>query len=234
MAQIEFKNVTKEYEDSFLALDDVSLSINKGEFVFLIGPSGAGKSTLVKLLIREELPTSGEIFFNEENILEIPQTKVHSLRRRIGVVFQDFKILMSKTVFENVAVALEVTESPKSVIDEVVPNVLNLVGLESKINVLPHKLSGGEKQRLAIARALAHEPDVLVADEPTGMIDPKSAGEVVKILERVNSMGTTLLMTTHDQSIVNRLKKRVVRIENGKITSDEKKGEYKSEQILYE
>lgn len=225
MAQIEFKKITKKYDD-FVAADDVSFSIDKGEFLFLVGPSGAGKSTLIKMLIREEYPDEGDILFNGESIFEITQPKIPDLRRRIGIVFQDFKILDSKTVFENVAVALEVVDSEKNVINEVVPNVLNLVGLQKKLEFFPNTLSGGEKQRLAIARALAHEPDVLVADEPTGMIDPKASNEVIAVLEKINSLGTTVLMATHDQRIVDEMKKRVIRIEDGKIISDEKGGKY--------
>lgn len=225
MAQIEFKNITKEYED-FEAVKNVSFAINKGEFVFLVGPSGAGKTTLVKILIREDLPSYGEVFFNEQNVLEIPQENIHELRRKIGVVFQDFKILESKTVFENVAVALEVNHSEKAVVNEVVPNVLNLVGLQEKSEMFPKNLSGGEKQRLAIARALAHEPDVLIADEPTGMIDPKSSDEVMEVLVKINSLGTTILMATHNQQVVDKFKKRVIRLEDGKVVSDKKGGKY--------
>lgn len=226
MPQIEFREVTKEYDEAGSALDKVSFSIEEGEFVFLVGPSGAGKSTLVKMLIREEDPTSGEILFNGANVLEIPKIEISGLRRKIGVVFQDFKLLDSKNVFENVAIALEVVNSPKKVIDEVVPNVLNMVGLMKKSRKFPRQLSGGEKQRLAIARAMAHEPDVLIADEATGMIDPRAAREVVDLLEHINSLGTTVIMATHDDRIVNRLKKRVVRIEDGKLVSDKKEGGY--------
>lgn len=225
MYQLEFKGITKEYEEK-PAVKDVSFGIEKGEFVFLVGPSGAGKSTLVKMLIREELPTQGEIIFDETNVLEIPQENLHELRRRIGVVFQDFKIMESKTVSENVAVALEVVDSDSHVTSEVVPNVLNLVGLQDKADSFPKQLSGGEKQRLAIARALAHEPDILIADEPTGMIDPDSADEVMNVLEKINSLGTTILMATHNQTIVDKFKKRVIRIEHGEIISDKKGGQY--------
>lgn len=226
MHQIEFKNITKRYND-FTAVDDVSFHIDPEEFVFLVGPSGAGKSTLIKMLIREDSPDSGVVLFNEENVLELPHDQVPTLRRKIGVVFQDFKILESKSVFENVAVALEVVDSAPHIINEVVPNVLNLVGLQNKMKNFPYTLSGGEKQRLAIARALAHEPDVLIADEPTGMIDPDASSEVMEVLERVNSLGTTILMATHDQQVVDHLKKRVIRIEDGKMISDRKDALYK-------
>lgn len=239
MPQIEYKNITKDYEKDRI-LDDVSFAIDKGEFVFLIGPSGAGKSTLIKLLIREEMPTNGQILFDgfngttsliEEvssisNIFDIPNKLLPNLRRKIGVVFQDFKVLKSKNVFENVAVALEVADRSLSEIRKIVPNVLGLVGLSDKMDRFPKQLSGGELQRLSIARALAHEPDVLVADEPTGMIDPNSTLEVLNVLEKVNSLGTTILMATHDYNIVNKMKKRVIRIENGKLVSDEKEGKY--------
>lgn len=225
MPQIEFNQVTKSYL-GFTAVENLTFSIEPGEFLFLIGPSGAGKSTVVKMLVREELPTSGDIIFNSQSILTIPQKQLHLLRRKIGVVFQDFKILESRTVFENVAIALEVVDANQFEISEIVPNVLNLVGLQTKTKEFPSKLSGGEKQRLAIARALAHEPDVLVADEPTGMIDPQSAEDIIELLEKINSLGTTVLMTTHNQDIVNRLKKRVMRLDLGKLVSDKQNAKY--------
>src|SRR3990172_3715287 len=177
MSQIDFLNITKQYGSDTEVLKDVSFSVDNGEFVFLVGPSGAGKSTLIKVLIREEVPTSGDILFNGESVLQIPQTNISDLRRRIGVVFQDFKLLESKNIFDNVAVALDVVDSDPGVIRNVVPNVLAMVGLSNKMYNYPKQLSGGEKQRVAIARALAHEPHVLVADEPTGMIDPASSEE---------------------------------------------------------
>ncbi len=225
MVQIEFKEVTKKYDD-LVALDEVSFCIDEGEFVFFVGSSGAGKSTLVKLLLREEEPTSGEVLFNGENVLDIPKKDVANLRRKIGVVFQDFKLLESKTAFENVKVALEVIDSSEEEIKEVVPNVLNMVGLLDKKDNFPRQLSGGEKQRLSIARAMAHEPDVLIADEATGMIDPKASNEIVELLGQINELGTTVVMVTHDETIVNRLKKRVIRIEKGKLVSDKKQGGY--------
>lgn len=224
--QIEFREVTKEYEEGFKALDSVSFTIEKGEFFFIVGESGAGKSTLVKLLIREVFPTSGEVLFDGVNVHELQGDDVANLRRKIGVVFQDFKLLNSKTVFENVAIALEVVDSPIQEIRSVVPNVLSLVGLGPKMYSYPNNLSGGEKQRVSIARALAHEPDVLVADEPTGMIDPVSANEIMEILEKINSLGTTVLMATHNKEIVDAAKKRVIRLQKGVIKSDKKKGTY--------
>lgn len=227
MPQIEFVNVTKEYDPGFKALDDVSFSIEPGEFVFVVGPSGAGKSTIVSLLIREDLANGGEINFKGQNVFEILDEDIHELRRRIGVVFQDFKLLESRNVFENVAIALEVVDASEEEIKNVVPNVLSMVNLTEQMFKHPKQLSGGEKQRLSIARALAHEPDVLVADEPTGMIDPDSADEVMEILEKINDLGTTVVMATHNENIVNKMKKRVIRIEDGKIKSDKKGGKYR-------
>lgn len=223
---VAFQNVTKEYENGFKCLDDVSFTIDKGEFVFLVGRSGAGKSTLVKLLIREQMPTAGSIVFDDVSVSTIPQKEIHTLRRRIGVVFQDFKVLPSKNVFDNVAIALEVTDAPGSQAKEVVDNVLTLVGLLDKSERFPAELSGGELQRVAIARALAHEPDLLVADEPTGNIDPVSSAQVVEIFEKVNKMGVAILMATHDDRIVDKLKKRVVRLEAGRVISDVAEGKY--------
>ena len=225
--QIEFVNITKEYEPGFKVLDDISFSVKQGEFLFLVGPSGAGKSTLVKLLIREEMPNSGDILFNDETILNYSKNQLSGLRRKIGVVFQDFKLLESKNVFDNVAVALEVVDTPLSEIKNVVPSVLSMVGLTEKMFKFPKQLSGGEKQRVSIARALAHEPDVLIADEATGMIDPDSSMEIVRVLEKINSLGTTILMATHDEGIVNKLKKRVIRIEDGRLISDKSGGKYR-------
>lgn len=226
MPQIEFKNIKKEYSPGDSVLDNVSFSIDASEFVFIIGPSGAGKSTLIKLLIREEDPTDGVILFDGKNILDTPKSEISLLRRKIGVVFQDFKLLDSKTVYDNVAIALEVVDAPLDEIQSVVPNVLSLVNLSNKANSFPNQLSGGEKQRVAIARALAHEPDVLVADEATGMIDPISADEVVEVLEKINSLGTTVIMATHDLRIVDSLTKRVIKIEKGKLISDKQGGKY--------
>ncbi|HOD01254.1 MAG TPA: cell division ATP-binding protein FtsE [bacterium] len=228
MSQIEFKNVTKEYIPGIKVLDDVSFSIEKGEFVFIIGPSGAGKSTLVKLLLREEHPESGEIFFEGRNIAEITPDEMPDYRRKIGVVFQDYKLLDSKTVYDNVAISLEVVNADEQDIKRIVPNVLSLVGLLDHSSYKPEELSGGEKQRVSIARALAHEPDVLIADEATGMIDPDSSDEIVEILEKINSLGTTVIMATHDQRIVDRLTKRVIKIQKGKLVSDKEGGKYRA------
>lgn len=223
---INFENVTKNY-NSFRALNDINLTINKKDFAFIVGPSGAGKSTIIKLLIREESPTEGTITFDNTDINNIPYKDLSTLRRKIGVVFQDFKLLDSRTVYENVAIALEVTDTLDREIKQIVPNVLNMVGLLDKADVYPKSLSGGEKQRVSIARALAHEPLLLVLDEPTGMIDPDAADEVLKILEKINKLGTTIIMTTHNEQLVNKLKKRVIRLEKGNIVFDKKSGGYR-------
>ena len=227
MPQIEFVNVSKEYDPGKKVLDDVTFKVEPGEFMFVVGPSGAGKSTIIKLLTKEETPEGGDILFNSESVLNIPKESVPGLRRKIGVVFQDFRLLDSKTVFDNVAVALEVADSSLEEIRSIVPNVLNMVGLTDKMFKYPRQLSGGEKQKVAIARALAHEPDVILADEPTGMIDPDSVDDVLEVLEKINSLGTTILMATHDQEIVNAMKKRVLRIERGQVISDKKGGKYR-------
>ncbi len=226
MSQIEFINITKQY-GNFKALDNISFTINNGEFIFLVGPSGAGKSTIIKLLIREELSDAGEILFNGKNIKEFTQKEMPDLRRKIGVVFQDFKLLNSKNVFENVSIALEVVNSSETEIKSIVPNVLNLVGLTDKILSFPKQLSGGERQRLCIARALAHEPDVLIADEATGNIDPDASQEILELLGKINSLGTTVIMATHDERMVDQMKKRVLRLDKGSIISDKKGGKYR-------
>ncbi|NBO36303.1 ATP-binding cassette domain-containing protein [bacterium] len=222
---IIFENVFKSYKGEEV-LENIDFKVKRGEFVFLIGPSGAGKSTIIKLLNREEFPTSGKIFIDGTDLSTVPFEEMHKIRRKIGVVFQDFRVIKSKNVFENVAISLEVVNSPTDVIQEVVPNILGMVGLQNKIYKNPSELSGGEVQRLIIARALAHEPDIIVADEPTGMIDPRATGEIMNLLNEINKMGTTVLMATHDYNIVNHYKKRVLKIDNGKIVSDKKGGTY--------
>ena len=224
--QLEFREITKEYEEGHKALDNVSFSVENGDFIFIIGESGAGKTTLIKLMIREEFPTTGQVLFDDVDVHTLEGEDVSNLRRRIGVVFQDFKLLKSRTIYENVAIALDVVNSPDEVVKSVVPNVLSLVGLSHKMYSYPDKLSGGEKQRVSIARALAHEPDVLVADEPTGMIDPKSAQEIMDILLKINSLGTTIIMATHNKELVDVMKKRVIKLEKGVVASDKKKGTY--------
>ena len=224
--QIRFEHISKEYLKDAKVLDDVSFEIDAGEFVFLVGPSGAGKSTLVKFLIRDDLPTSGDVYFDNQSVASLTKEEIPALRRKIGIVFQDFKVLFSRTVFENVALALEVVDSPILVINEVVPNMLSMVGLSEFKDRFPQQLSGGELQRLSIARALAHEPDVLVADEPTGMIDPASSRQVMDLLEKVNAMGTTVLVATHDQANGDRMKIPVIGLEKGKVIFDKAKGTY--------
>lgn len=228
MHQIEFSKVSKEYIPGLKVLDGVSFSIDKGEFVFIVGPSGAGKSTIVCLLIGEEEITDGQVKFQGEIVSNIPHESMPNLRRKIGVVFQDYKLLDSKTVYDNVSVALEVVGTDKEEIKNIIPNILSLVGLTQQKDYFPSQLSGGEKQRVAIARALAHEPDVLVADEATGGIDPDSTDGIIEIFEKINSLGTTVIMATHNERVVNSLKKRVVRIERGKIISDKEGGKYRA------
>lgn len=223
---INFYNITKEYPDGTLALDNVNLEIDQGEFVFVVGPSGAGKSTLFKLLIREEIPTCGEIYFDDAVITNLKKNKLAQLRRDIGIVFQDFKLLPSLSVTENIAYPLQVIGKSRREIDDMIPEVLDLVGLVDRSHVFPKHLSGGEKQKLAIARAISTEPRVLVADEPTGNIDHVATWMVMDLLQKINSMGTTVIMTTHDVEIVNKLKKRVISLERGKIIKDKKNSTY--------
>lgn len=222
---IRFENVFKAYGEETI-LENIDFEIKRGEFVFLIGPSGAGKSTILKLLNKEEVPTGGKVFIDEIDLSNVEYSEMYKIRRKIGVIFQDFRVIKSRNVFENVAISLEVTEAPESVIHDVVPNILEMVGLQNKILKKTSELSGGEIQRLAIARALAHEPDIIVADEPTGMIDPKAASEVMNLLLEINKLGTTVLMATHDYNIVNHYRKRVIKVEDGKIISDKKVGTY--------
>src|SRR3989344_9467429 len=226
---IEFISVTKKYSSGAAALDDINLKLEAGEFVFVVGPSGAGKSTLLKLITREILPTSGKIIFNNEDILKIPKNKVPILRRRIGTVFQDFKLLLTKTVFENVAVPLEVLGVKESEIEKEVSSVLDKVGLLEKAESFPLQLSGGEVQRTSIARAIVSKPQVLLADEPTGDLDPKNSLDVVKLIDKINGEDkTTIIIATHNAQIVNHFKKRVVTLEKGKIVKDEKEGKYEA------
>ena len=211
------------------ALDGVTLSIEKGEFVFIIGGSGSGKSTLIKMLYREEKPTRGEIILGGVNVGKLKNAKVYKLRRKIGVVFQDYKLLPKLTVYENVAFALEVTGADTKDIRKRVIEVLEQVGLKHKAKSYPDKLSGGEQQRVAIARAIVNEPKLLLCDEPTGNLDPDTSWEVMKVLEEINNLGTTIIMATHDKEMVNRMKKRVILIEAGKLKEDYEKGTYNHE-----
>ena len=220
--------VSKSYNRKGAALERVSLHIEPKEFVIIVGPSGAGKSTLLKLLTREEKPTSGKIIVGGIDYERLKDRDVPMLRRKIGVVFQDFKLLPNKTVFENVAFALEIAGVGNREIKHTVPRVLDIVGLKGKEHHYPRELSGGERQRVAIARAVVRQPKILIADEPTGNLDPKHAWDVVRVLEKINRYGTTVLLTTHNQDIVNNLKRRVVTIQNGRLVSDRARGRYKA------
>ena len=222
---ILFQNVSKKY-GQVLALDDISVEIKQGEFVFLVGASGAGKSTLLRILTREILPSSGKVLINHIDITKLKDRDIPNLRRKVGIVFQDFKLLDDKTVFEQVALALEVLEKSDEEINKMVEHILKLVEIWDKRNLFPRQLSGGEAQRTAIARAVVGKPDVLLADEPTGDLDPKTAWGVIQLLNEINSWGTTIIMATHNQEIVNTLKRRVVIIKKGKISSDTKEGRY--------
>ena len=221
---IEFKNVSKVYENGSIALDDVSLFIDKGEFVVVVGHSGAGKSTLFKLLTHEVVPDSGSVLVNDVDVTRIKTSKIPMLRRKLGVVFQDFRLLPNKTVFENIAFALEVIEEKPSVIKEKVEHVLELVGLEDKANDLPEDLSGGEQQRVAVARAIVNRPLVLIADEPTGNLDPNTSKDIVDLFKHINYFGTTVVLVTHNMDLVTYLNKRVIQLEGGRVKSDNLRG----------
>jgi len=223
---IEMQNVSKTYGNGIVALSKVNIKIDKGEFVFVVGPSGAGKSTFIKLLMLQEFPTKGNIVLAGKNITLLKPREIPYLRRNMGVVFQDFKLLLNKTVAENIAFALEVIETSPRETRRRVANVLSLVGIESKARVMPTELSGGEQQRVAIARAIVNNPPLLIADEPTGNLDPDTSWGIMELFSEINRRGTTILMATHDRDIVNRMKKRVVAIENGQIVRDEQKGVY--------
>ena len=224
---IRLERVTKLYKTSTRpALDRVSMSVGKGEFVFLIGPSGSGKSTFLRLLLREDVPTKGDIFVADMNVAKIPRRRVPKLRQRIGCVFQDFRLLPNKTVGENVAFALEVIGKSRNTVSKVVPEVLDLVGLTGKVDRMPHELSGGEQQRVAIARAFVNRPQVLLADEPTGNLDPDTSQDIMLLLERINRTGTTVLMATHDHSIVDSMRRRVVELDLGTVVRDDARGVY--------
>ena len=223
---IEMKNVQKTYPNGVSAVEGLNVKIQSGEFVYVVGPSGAGKSTFIKMMYREEKPTSGTITINGRDIAHIKDRKVPLLRRDIGVIFQDFKLLNNLTVFENIAFALEVTEEKPQAIKKKVMEVLELVGLKHKVRMFPNELSGGEQQRIAIARSIVRSPKLVIADEPTGNLDPDTSWEIMKIFEEINSLGTTVIMATHNKDIVNTLQHRVIAIEGGLIVRDEQKGEY--------
>ena len=228
---IKLENVTKTYKNGTVALSNVSLEIEKGEFVFLVGSSGSGKTTFLRLLLREELPDSGAIWEAGRDIVNLPKWRVPYLRRNLGCVFQDFRLLQNKTVFENVAFALEVIGRPKSVIQTQVPQVLELVGLADKSGNLPTELSGGEQQRVAIARAFVNRPLILLADEPTGNLDPKISEGIMGLLDRINKTGTTVVMATHDKALVDRMRLRVIELDHGSLVRDQMRGVYGSDDV---
>ncbi len=223
---IKFHNVTKMYPPKTVAVKNVTLAIEQGEFVSLVGASGAGKTTLAKLLIAQERPTVGQIYAGDFEVTRLRRGELPFFRRQIGVVFQDFKLLNKKTVFENVAFALEVCGAPPQRIEQVVPAVLNIVGLGNKLVNFPYELSGGEQQRVVIARALVHQPKIIIADEPTGNLDAINAQDVIDVLLKINGFGTTVILVTHNREIVNTLKKRVVIMHQGEVISDKEKGKY--------
>ena len=226
---IGFQNVSKIYKvnsHTSSALDDINFAINPSEFVSVVGHSGSGKTTIVKLLIGEEKPTKGRVTVGQYDVQKLRSGELPFLRRRIGVIFQDFRLLMNKTAYENVAFALEVAGRSQADIEEFVPQALEMVGLKEKMQNFPRELSGGEKQRVAIARAMIHHPDVIIADEPTGNLDPMNTWEIIKILMKINELGTTVILATHNKEIIDEIKKRVITLENGKVVRDEENGKY--------
>ena len=223
---IHMREVTKIYPNKVVALDKVNIDIKKGEFVFIVGQSGAGKSTFIKLLMREELPTNGDILVNGKNVVKMKSSEVPYLRRGLGVIFQDYRLLPDKTVFENVAFAMQVIEAPRKLMQRSVNAVLDIVGLSDKYKNFPNELSGGEQQRVAIARAIVNDPALVIADEPTGNLDPETSWDIMDIFRRINASGTTIVMATHDKAIVDAMKLRVIAIEDGRIVRDEARGTY--------
>ncbi len=223
---IEMQDVWKTYPDGTHALKGINVKVDRNEFVYIVGPSGAGKSTFMKLIYREEAPSKGHLFVNGFNLEKLKQRKIPFLRRNIGVIFQDFRLLQKLSAFENIAYAMEVIEAPKRIIRKRTMEVLELVNLKEKANSLPNQLSGGEQQRVAIARAIVNSPSVIIADEPTGNLDPETSWGIMKLLEEINFRGTTIIMATHNKDIVNNMRKRVIAIEKGMITRDEMRGEY--------
>ena len=223
---IFFDKVTKKYTDSSIGLNDITLSVEHKEFVSIVGQSGAGKTTLLKMLLAEDKPTSGAVFFETMNIHSLKGEAISRFRRRVGMVFQDFRLLPNKTAYENIAFAMEVAGRDDSAIESDVPHVLDLVDLNTKGWNFPHELSGGERQRVAIARSIINQPDLLIADEPTGNLDPVNTYEIIQILKRINDMGTTVILTTHNKGVIDNLSKRVVTMEDGKIIRDDPRGKY--------
>jgi cell division transport system ATP-binding protein len=226
---VEYRSVSKKYPNGTLALSNINLTINKGEFAFFVGPSGSGKSTLLKLILKEEDPTEGEVFVNGYELSKMSRKEIPLLRRSLGVVFQDFRLLPNKTVYENVEFAMQITEALPKEIRRQVPMALALVGLSKKAKAYPNQLSGGEQQRVALARALVNNPALLIADEPTGNLDPETSWEIMKLLAEVNYRGTTVIVATHEKSIVDAMKKRVIAIDRGVIVRDQEKGQYEDE-----
>lgn len=229
MELIKINNVTKRFKNGTVALNNISLEITKGEFVFIIGPTGCGKSTLIKVIYREEKPTDGEVFVGGVNVAKLKNRKVYKIRRKMGVVFQDFKLLEKLTVYENVAFALEIFGLKSEEVYKKVTKALELVGLKGKAKNYPDELSGGEKQRVAIARAIVNGPKLLICDEPTGNLDEETSMEIMEVLKNVNEIGTTIIMVTHDTDIVEKMKKRVIELEEGQVKKDYAKGKYKRE-----
>lgn len=223
---IHMNEVSKVYSSGSVALSDITVKIGKGEFVFVVGPSGAGKSTFIKLILREELPTSGRLVVNGRSLLEMPSNQVPYLRRGLGIVFQDYRLLPNKTVYDNVAFAMQVIEASRREMQKRVHNVLDLVGLRHKVRTYPSELSGGEQQRVAIARAIVNNPAIVIADEPTGNLDPETSWEIMKVFDTINKAGTTIVMATHDKTVVDAMRKRVIAIERGRIVRDQVKGVY--------
>jgi cell division transport system ATP-binding protein len=223
---IKIENVSKVYPGDFVALEDINLFIDKGEFVTLVGHTGAGKSTLLKLVYAEEQPTTGKIYFNGRPLDSIKKKHLPYYRRNIGTIFQDFKLLPQKTVYENVAYALEVAGEPTEEINEKVPSILDIVGLSDKMEKYPRQLSGGEQQKVSIARALVHRPMVIIADEPTGNLDPLTSWDIIQLLIKISALGTTIILATHNKGIVDKLNKRVIALDRGRVIRDHEKGKY--------
>ena len=223
---IHMKNVTKVYENGAVALNNINVDIRKGEFVFLVGSSGAGKSTFIKMLFREVLPTSGILTVNGRDVIRMANKEVPYLRRSLGVIFQDYRLLPEKTVYENISFAMQVIEAPRRLMQRSVNSVLDIVGLRDKYKCFPHQFSGGEQQRVAIARAIVNNPSIVIADEPTGNLDPETSWGIMDIFQRINAAGTTIVMATHDKTIVDAMQRRVIAIEDGQIVRDEAQGGY--------
>ena len=223
---IHMKNVTKVYENGAVALNNINVDIKKGEFVFLVGSSGAGKSTFIKMLFREVLPSSGILTVNGRDVIRMANKEVPYLRRSLGVIFQDYRLLPEKTVYENISFAMQVIEAPRRLMQRSVNSVLDIVGLRDKYKCFPHQLSGGEQQRVAIARAIVNNPAIVIADEPTGNLDPETSWGIMDIFQRINAAGTTIVMATHDKTIVDAMQRRVIAIEDGQIVRDEAQGGY--------